>query len=288
MKKFFALFMALMMVCLNAGLAEGIPQFATMGEVFEAAGESPTTLSTYDYYTIALEINGRYFRYVADMDDNTRALSDAIDNTDVDHLMEAFDALDEGLKQLPVSYVEEFTVLPLAQEELDALTGKTIGALYEEGFQSSESGGLGEAGEIVAVLARGVYQYAFIVDADNASFLAAEENGTYEELTVRDGKFAGLSRNAAELRFHADGVVEEEVDGFAVFNEIMALVTDAYNAAEDGKLDKEALIASLLEKFPDQEEAIRAAVDMLVLIQELGITAPEEGETGAENGKDAQ
>ena len=88
---------------------------------------------------------------------------------------------------------------------------------------------------------------------------------------MKSAAFAGLSRNAAELRYHADGTYDAEKDGWAEFNGIM----DQISQAMSGENPEEA-IQKLIEAMPEHAEQIRTAVKIL---SDLDTVTAEEEET---------
>ncbi len=266
MKKILALALALVMLCAACAAAEGgEPLFATVGDAIAAGAGEAIHGCDGKYYAVALEMDGKYIRAVADLDEKETALGEAISAADnADDIEAAFAAYDEYVATLPITYTEEFTVSPKAQAELDALAGKSIGELEEDGYQFFSAGPEGLEGKVVFVMDCGVYRYEFVINEDEQAYEKAQEEDLFDGLTVKTGTCIGLSNNAAETRFHADGTVDPEENPFAVFNEIAEIIAGA--AGEDGKLDKEALIAALTEKFPGAEEQIRLAIELYELM----------------------
>ena len=240
------------------------PLFATIGDAKEAGGENVLMGGTGDRFAVVLEKDGKYLRAVAELDEEAMRLSDAI--LEAEDLEAAFQAYDDYILTLPVSYVEEFTVQPKDQAELKAWIGKTVGDLEADGYEYMSSGTQGDENRIVFGMASGIYQYEFLVDADFAAYETAQETDDYGDLVITDAWFAGASINAVELRFHADGTVEEPEDPFAFFNEIYAAYQEALEAAgENGEVDYDGLAEALKEKYPDRAEEIDSTLMMYKL-----------------------
>jgi len=203
MKKLIALILSLALLCVScAAFAEenSLPQFATIGDAV-AAGVDVLQGSTGNKYTVALEKKGKYLRAVADMDDEANRLLEAIGQAeDIDAAFAAYDAY---ILTLPVSYTEEFTVTPLDQADLDVFVGKTYADLEQAGYEYMYAGT--ENGRVTFGMAMGVFQYNFVMDANEDDFLAAGENGSYDAMTVKSVAFAGFSIYATDLTFRADG-----------------------------------------------------------------------------------
>ena len=261
MKKILAVILAAAMVfavCAAWAEAAGKPFFTTIGEASEAS-EHPVMGGDADHYIVAVEKDGKYYRVVADIDAaKMQELEDAV--------AAAFAARDAYLLSLEPVYVEEFTVEPVPQADLDALVGKTIAELEAEGFECSSYGPEEEQDRIIIRMARGVYEYAFLADADQEAFAAAQESDSFGEIRVKSAEFAGFSGYASELRFHADGTVDEPEDPFAAFTGLMETVSEAVSAArEGGEADYEAITARLIEAMPDKADDIRSMVQMIML-----------------------
>ena len=272
MKKMLAAILAMILLCATGcATAEDAkaPLFSTIGDAVRAGGEEAMRGGYDDYYAVALEMDGQFIRVVADMDEKAQELRDAIAKTEkADDMEAAFKAFEAYILELPVSYIEEITAAPKDQAELDALVGKTIGDLDEAGYDYSFSGELGEENRIVFRMTLDLFDYDFVVDTDTAGYEAHQENGSYDDLVIRSAQFSGLSHNASELRFHADGTVEEEEeDLFGEYNALMTAISDAIAAAEEGgEVDTDAIMAALKEKFPEEAEMIEAAIQMYLLM----------------------
>ena len=274
MKKILSMILALALLCAACcALAEDAPLFATIGDALDAAGENPIGCGDAEHYVVALEKDGKYLRAVANLDDNAKALGEALGTTD--DFEAEFAAYEAALRALPVAYVEEFTVQPKTQEELDALVGKTIGELEDADFAVTESGT--EENTVTFVLADGVFQYAFGVDASVNDYESRQDSGNYSDMVTNSVKFAGLSMYAGDLQYKADGTYEEA----AVPEEDAALMAEIENivaAVQSGEeVDIDALVDVLIEKFPEEEQTIRDLVDFAKLMNGAGVP-----ETGAE------
>lgn len=278
MKRLLAMILALALLCAAFGAAAETaekPLFATLGEA-EDAGKSVVRGSEGDqYYAVALEKDGKFYRAVAELDDKARELDAAIMAvSDVDLLEAAFKAYDDYLRTLPVKYVEEFAARPKTQAELDALAGKTVADLLGAGFEISGYGSDGEK-KIVIDMNDGIFEYAFTADVDYETFSEASEKEDYGSVTVTSAAYTGLSSHAAELRYHADGTVEELRDPFAEITAIGLEFEEAVNAAKSagGAVDYQAIAQALAEKYPDQAEYIQS---IAMVYQFMGADPSEE------------
>lgn len=276
MKKILAMILAAMMIfgACCALAEEEEPLFATVNDAVAAGGQTALQGSSGDTYFVALIKDGKYLRAMAELDEQAMALGDAI--SEAEDIDAAFDAYFDYIGTLPVTYVEEFTVQPKEQAELDAFVGKTYKDLEEAGFEYMSSGTEGDGDKVVFGMAEGVYQYSFEMDADLAAYQAAEESGSYDALVVKGVEFAGFSINATEARFKADGTVDEEADPFEEFNQLMQTISDAIDAAkEGGEVDKDAIIEQLIQLAPDKAEEIRMYAD-IIMTQGLDAVVPQE------------
>ena len=199
-----------------------------------------------------VERNGAYLRLVADVDDEARRLGEATLNyVDADTLEAAFEAYNAYIETLPIAYEEEITAQPKPQKELDALAGKTLLEVEEAGYEHSSSE-MGENDEAIYTVSYGLYEYDLLLNETYTEYMECDDNGYIGDLTVKSVAFSGISRNAGELRYHADGTYDEENDPWAEFNAIMNLTTEALS----GENPEEA-VQALIEKMPDQANEIR-------------------------------
>lgn len=140
MTKIIALFLAVLMLCgLSAADAETekeIPDVLgmTVGEVSLNFVEN-TEIVTYasDMYAFLLNLDGKYYRAIAFPDDDTAALYEAMNESLSE---EARDAYQDAVNGTKITVFEEITAQPLSKEELDALAGKTLDELYDDGWYS--------------------------------------------------------------------------------------------------------------------------------------------------------
>ena len=278
MKKLIALVLSVMMLCAAFAAAaeesaKPAPLYATVGEALKAAGEQPVAGGEKDYFAVVTEKDGKYYRSVAETDDRAKELYQAAVEADVEQMEATSNALSEYENTLPITYSEEFTAVPMGQAELDALTGKTIGELLDMGYEERESGG--EEDNIVYVLRKGLFDYAFTADADinNESDMNEWENGG-KQLKVRSAAFRGITREACFKRFHTDGTVEELQDMFAGFGEIteitMAFIGKVEAAQKGEEVDFDTFGKELKEQYPDMAEMIDAYLEV---IQKMGVDA---------------
>ena len=275
MKKIISLVMAMVMLCTALGaLAEGqiAPLYATVGEALEddaegrviAGGEG--TDEGY-YFAVVTKKDGKYYRSVAYYDETMNELQEASNNLDFEaedffeKLEAAMNAADEYLKTLPIAYSEEFTALPLTDEEMASNLGKTLAQLTEEGFEIGSNGTEPGEGEdemiIVYSLRYGVFDYFCEVDADFDHYIEVQENGEEGDLVVKSMTLAGITEWGFEKRFHTDGTVEEPEDPFAAFGEIMAEIMTLVEKIQNGEeIDIESFAATLKENYPDYADMI--------------------------------
>ena len=273
MKKMIALMMAAMLLCTVFGAAaeEGRmePLYATVGEAMAACAENRVIAGGVpdEYYAVVTEKDGKSYRSVAYPDEKMKELNAAIEALDYEAAdffekhEAAMTAADDYLKTLPIAYSEEFTAQPLTEEEMAAMHGKTISQLNEEGFETgsygTEPGATEEEVLIVFSMRWGVFDYGCEVDADFDRFEEAQEQDTCGDLVVKDVKLKGITESGFDLRFHADGTVEEPEDPFAEMNEVITEIGQALEKVLAGeKLDMEAFAAELKEKYPEQAELI--------------------------------
>ena len=158
-----------------------------------------------EHYVAIVEMDGAYLRVVANVDDEARRLGDAtLEYVDAETLDAAFNAYNAYLATLPIAYEEEITAKPLNQEELDALAGKTLLEMEKAGYYFSSSE-MGENDEATYTVSYGLYDYDLLLNETCTEYTKRNDNGYISDLTVKSAGFAGISRNAMELRYRADG-----------------------------------------------------------------------------------
>ena len=237
--------------------------FATIGEAMTSEGFTGVIGGDDQHYVVAMEKDGAYIRLVADLDDEARRLGEAtLEYVDADTLEAAFNAYNEYVKTLPVAYEEKITAQPLSQEELDALAGKTLQELEEAGYEHSSSE-MGENDEATYIVSFGLYKYNLLLNETYTVYQQHDDSGFIGDLTVKSAAFAGLSRNAAELRYHADGTYDAEKDGWAEFNGIMDLISQAMSSE-----NPEEAIQKLIEAMPEHAEEIRTFAEIFSSISD--------------------
>ena len=275
MKKTIALILTVMVLCVTfSAPAESLaPMYATVGDALAAAGESPVAGGEEDYYAVVTEKDGKYYRSVAETDDRYREFQQAILDAEPGQMEAAFAAADEYVRTLPVAYSEEFTAVPMEQEDLDALVGKTIGELIEAGYEERQSGSEGE--EIVYVMRDGLFEYSCVVDADLAAWEKAQEDWPDggNDFVIRSVALQGVTGEACFRSFHADGTREETPDPFAAYTDLIADVQEMIGKAQGGEeVDIEAFFSSLKEKYPDLADSVDMYLELYKVLGAEGLS----------------
>ena len=258
MKKILLVLLALVMMANIALSEEGVASisFTTIGDAMASEGYTGVAGGDDEHYVAVVELDGRYFREVADVDDEARRLGDATLEVDADALEAAFAAYNAYIETLPVAYEEEITAQSKSREELDSLVGKTLLEVEEAGYEHSSSE-MGENDAVIYTVSYGLYNYDLLLNETYTEYKEHDDSGFIGDLTVRSVSFSGISHNAAELRYHADGTVDEAGDPWAEFNGIMELITEALS----GENPEEA-IQALIDKMPEHAEEIQTLVEV--------------------------
>ncbi|MBR3740383.1 MAG: hypothetical protein IKN04_07960 [Clostridia bacterium] len=237
--------------------------FATIGDAMNAEGYTGIAGGDDEHYVAVVELDGAYLRVVAKVDDEARRLGDAtLDYVDADTLEAAFAAYNAYIETLPIAYEEEITAQPLTQEELDALAGKTLLELEEAGYESSSSH-MGEDDAAIYTVSYGLFEYDLLLNGTYTEYMEHNDSGYIGDLTVKSAALAGISRNAVEMRYHADGTYDEENDSWAEFNGIMEMITNALSSE-----NPEEAIQALIEAMPEQAEEIQAFAEIISAMTE--------------------
>ena len=264
--------------------------FATFGEARNAAmstvGEENVRdrVSGEEGYCVALiKQDGRFFRAVTFFDEHANELYSAfLDASSLEQKKFAFDefrAVEEYLMTLPVQYTEELTVIPLTQEDLDAMAGKTIAEVMSEPWELGMMNypeHAEENGDVVFPMVKGFCEYELVI---NEPFEVYQERRThdhydpvttmslqnYGDLTVRYVRYSGLSDNMLFLSYQADGTraaMDEPVfENYDLMIEITDILAAAWENGEPDQATKEAMIEKLTAENPEVAEMIRQIVE---------------------------
>ena len=174
-------------VCVSQAEGKELPVFASIQEVIDSTDCHLEIHDHSDHIVLILEKDGRYIRMVTLLDDQAKDLYKNIEAED--HSITAIKAFEKYAWALPLSYTEDLPDVPKRQTELDELKGKTIRELMDEGFGKEIIINKDEIAFPVHIyLEYGSYKYEFEV-TDAAS-------GDPQIMTVKSGKFDGLSRTA--------------------------------------------------------------------------------------------
>ncbi len=260
MKKLIAVIFALILALgCTAGAEEASTPaaltFATIGDAMNAEGFTGIVDGDDTHFVAVVEMDGKYVRVVAEMDEEARRLIEtAAGYEDAARLEAAYAAYNAYIKTLPAAYEEEITAQPLSREELDMLAGKTLLELEEAGFEHSTSN-MGKNDEIIYTVSYGMFEYDLLLNETYTEYKEHDDNGYIGDLTVKSAEISGLSRYAAELRYHADGKYDQENDPWAEYNGIMQMITDAL--AGD---NPEGAVQELIDRMPEHADEIRMLV----------------------------
>jgi len=259
MKKMIPHVLSVMLLCAAfCAFAESMePMYATVGDALAAAGEFPIAGGDDECYAVVTEEDGQYFRSVAELDEKYGELQQAAWDAEPEQMDEVYAAVDEYVKTLPISYSEVFTAVPMAQEEMDALVGMTIGELRKAGYEDRESGTEGD--DIVYVMRNGLFEYSCTADADFDAYEKAQEDWPDggDDFVIEAVSFRGITSEAVLRSFHTDGTVEEASDPYDGYADLIADVLDMLGRALNGEeMDVDGAFNDLKEKYPDLADSI--------------------------------
>ena len=280
MKKMIAVFLSLMMLCAAVGsAAESAAPFATVAQVLENTEFTGCSMISGSSYSMVVRYGDRWIRVVSDLgEEGLQAYEAILASGDYDNL----DArLSELVASLPVSYMEELTGARKTQEELDATVGKTLYELTDEGYEFY-SYTFGEGNDEVSFdLSYGLFLYHFIMNESSDTAAKMAETDDFGPLTVKSASFAGVSNNAADLAWNADGTYtapEAEDDPFAsLLQGFSGLLGDETGEA-GGETSLNDLLQSLGGAFSEAGEEGGSALSGL--LESLGGSLSEAGENG--------
>lgn len=253
MKLFFAA-LAVTILCIVYGVpaeAEEAPVFSTIAEALESAGEDFITGSDEDHSIAVVKKDGKYIRLVADLDEKALELNEAM--FDAEDFDAAYEAFNEYIKTLPVLYTEELTAAARSQEELDKTIGCNMAELEAEGFEFS-SFSSGDNDEVIITMVYGFYKYDFVCNETVDEYLAQDN---FEDMIIESVKPAGISYNALNLSYLADGTYDPEAEYPEEYMEILSQLNNLVTKeSENGTLDMDAIINELITAYPDLEDWI--------------------------------
>ena len=193
MKKILSLIFSVIILCAACAAqatGEEPPAFTCVRDVLDHAGDNAVVEGHEDDTVLILETSGRYFRMVALADDHAKELYQAA--TGEDYSLSAMEAFNDYTWTLPFSYTEELAETPKSQAELDALKGKTIQDLMDEGFGKEMIIDHDEIMNPVHIyLEYGFFRYVF--EVNNAA------SGDPHIMTIKTGKLCGFSRAAFDI-----------------------------------------------------------------------------------------
>lgn len=174
---------------------KGLPSFASIREALDSTEGYAGIVEHKDYIVLILETDGGTFRMAVLLDDHAKELYTAAQAEDYStSAMESFNAY---AWSLPLHSTEELAEMPMDQDALDRLKGKTVQELIDEGFGKDIILSENELETPSAIqLERGFYRYEFeVTNADSCD---------PQSMTVKSGKPNGYSRAAFEFDFHED------------------------------------------------------------------------------------
>lgn len=263
--------------------------FAAFSEAVSAAmetvdeGDAPYCVSSEGYCTALIRQDGRFFRAVTLFDEHANelysAFHDALAPEKEKYANDEYRTLEEYLMTLPVQYTEELTVVPLTQEDLDAIAGKTIAEVMSEPWEMGMMNypeNAEENGDVVFPMVKGFCEYELVINEpfevyqerrarDHYDPVTMMSLQNYEDLTVRYVRYSGLSDNMLLLRYQADGtrtaMVEPAFENYDLMIEITDILAAAWENREPDQETKEAMITKLTEEHPEAAEMIRQIVE---------------------------
>ena len=242
--------------------------FATVGEAMASEGYTGFISGDDQHFTLVVSQDGYYIRLIADLDEKAREMSEAtLEYKDADSLAAAFDAYNDYIKTLPVTREEKITARPKSREELEELVGKTLLEVEQAGYEHSTSE-MGMDDTAVYTVCFGMYDYNLLLNETYTEYKEHDENGYIGDLTVKSVSTAGLSRYAADLRYHADGTYDAENDAWGEYTALMEKIAGVLEAE-----NPEEAVQALVEAMPEQEETIRMLVEIFASMSE---TEPDE------------
>ena len=246
MTRIIALLLALLMLfalcTAEAEEGDGMPdlQNMTVGELRDAM-EDNLRMSVFgeDYFAYLLYVNGKHYRVFVYGDDTYKALFKGM--SDDATARESNAKLETYIKDMPVGKVEEITAQPLDKEKLDALTGKTVNELADNGWSlysvwvpAANDSELGQwnitpvnhssayiaselpfrpmytdsLNKVTVEMHHGMFQYSVLIDATYDEFMELVTSGKdVWKVKVTGVECIGFSGNFSSEGLYPDGTV---------------------------------------------------------------------------------
>ena len=133
-------------------------------------GDAPYCVSGEGYCAALIQQDRRFFRAVTFFDEHANELYGAFQNAlepeKEKYAGDEYRTLEEYLMTLPVQYTEELTVVPLTQEELDAMAGKTIAEVMSDPWEMGMINYPEHAeanGDVVFPIVKGFCEYELVI-----------------------------------------------------------------------------------------------------------------------------
>ena len=184
----------------------GETPYRTYGQADSA--ESAGGSYSWNYCIAGVRRDGKYYRVVARYDEKAKELLAEMMAFDYEEQQEESNEASSRFfnycKSLPVSYEEEITAVPLSQEEVDALAGKSLGELRREGFDLRYHYSTTDS-EAVFYVEKGFFEYCLTVEVAREEYEAREKEDRFNDLTVTSTEISGLTYEAYSMEYRPDG-----------------------------------------------------------------------------------
>ena len=186
---------------------QAFPEITVMSQV-AALDESAWSGWFDEKYNAVLQYGGRFYRVIAKVDEAAleefHAILGAISYDDPASFAETDAQTDVLGLSLPVDRVEDITGAVKSPEELAATAGMTFAQLEQEDYRYAGEM-IRDDGAVILTMNNGLFTYDFEINESADVYSALSENGDLSTLTVKSASFIGISPNALDLRYHADG-----------------------------------------------------------------------------------
>lgn len=174
---------------LSSSSEAAIPQFTTLGDVFDA--ETEDFSSTYDEqrYVCAFRLNGQWWRVEAPLESGMYEQLDKL-------WVEDQDEVEELISPLTVTEVREFDTP--SEEDLDALVGKTGAELTSDGFKFVPGSAVAGDKETDCNATMGFFEYIISFDGVVADESTDDLDGAIANMKVTNAEIQGLAWDLLE------------------------------------------------------------------------------------------
>ncbi|SNT94224.1 hypothetical protein SAMN06297421_104196 [Aristaeella hokkaidonensis] len=189
-------------VCTTPLEQEDGPLFSSFGEV----SDENRAIFGEDFCIAIVKKEGQYYRVVTKVDEKAKALlTNALALENEEECQKAINTYIEYCKALPIYYDEVITAVPLRDEELKTLEGKSLEDMLNEGYDLYVNEDDENAGDDVITFVKDFYEYMITIIESQEESHNHDDGICLDELIVEHAEFLDFSDNAFDICYRPDG-----------------------------------------------------------------------------------